>query len=442
MNDERFSEVRHAHVVLAVCGGIAAYKACETLRSLQRHDCSVRVVMTADAEQFVGATTFQALSGHRVVDSLYSSDDPIPHISLASWADVVLLMPATANVLAKMAAGIADDALTTTLLAVPSTTPCVVAPAMNVHMWQAPATQKNVETLRQRGLQFVAPATGLLACGDVGEGKLATVDEIVEATMQALYAMPSCDGDTQREDGPQREDGTRLSSNTQLSDDIPHDDTQLTGRHVVVTAGPTHEAIDPVRYIANASSGKMGFAVAEACRLHGAEVTLIAGPCSLPTPEGVTRIDVVSAAQMHEATLSAFASCDAAICVAAVADYTPAHPADHKLKKGSDSLDAIKLVETADILADLSARKGSRIVVGFAAETDQLIPYAQAKLAHKGCDMIVANDVSRPDSSFGSDTNRVSLVTASGVEELPTMTKRQVADVIAVRLAALLGGVC
>lgn len=380
-------------VLLAVCGGIAAYKACEVLRGLQRAGCEVRVTMTEDATRFVGAATFEALSGAPVATSLYEyPGSAIPHIALAEWADAAVVVPATANVLAKMACGIADDCLTTTLLA--CACPVLVAPGMNVHMWRNVATQANVSTLRERGVRFAGPDSGRLACGDVGEGKLADVGEIVAAALALL---------------------------------APRD---LAGLRVLVNAGPTHEAIDPVRYIANRSTGKMGYAIAEAAARRGAEVTLVSGPTSLPTPAGVRRVDVESAAQMHDAMLAEFAAADAAICSAAVADYAPAAPADHKLKKSREHLDAIALTETADILADLCAAKGERTVVGFAAETDDLLAHAREKLTHKGADLIVANDVSRPESTFGADTNRVALVSADGVEQLETMPLADVANAI------------
>ena len=382
-----------SRVLLAVCGGIAAYKACEVLRGLQKAGCEVRVTMTADAERFVGATTFEALSGAPVGTSLYEyPGSAIPHIELAEWADAAVVVPATANVLAKMACGIADDCLTTTLLA--CACPVLVAPGMNVHMWRNPATQANAATLRERGVSFVGPDTGRLACGDVGEGKLAGVDEIVAAALALL--------------GPRDLDGLRL----------------------LVNAGPTHEAIDPVRYIANRSTGKMGYAIAAAAARRGAGVTLVSGPTLLPTPAGVRRVDVESAAQMHDAMLATFDDADVAICSAAVADYTPAAPADHKLKKSREHLDAIELTETADILADLCDCKGSRVVAGFAAETDDLLAHAREKLDRKGADLIVANDVSRPESTFGADTNRVALVSAEGVEQLETMPLPAVADAI------------
>ena len=390
---------RAPRVLLAVCGGIAAYKACEVLRGLQKAGCEVRVTMTADAERFVGAVTFEALSGAPVADDLYDyPGSPIPHIELSEWADLAIVVPATANVMAKLACGIADDCLTSTLLACHGSCPVMVAPGMNTRMWANPATQANVSALRGRGVTVVGPGSGRLACGDVGEGKLAPVEDVVTAALAAL--------------SPRERD--------------------LAGLRLVVTAGPTHEAIDPVRYIANRSTGKMGFALAEAAAARGAEVTLVCGPIPSPLPLSpeVRRVDVVSASQMHEAALSAFEGADAAICCAAVADYTPARPADHKLKKSREHLDRIELVETADILADLCAVKGGRVVVGFAAETDDLLAHAADKLARKGADLIVANDVSRPESTFGADTNRVALVSASGVEQLETMPLPAVADAV------------
>lgn len=394
-----------SNVALMVTGGIAAYKACEVLRGLQKSGHEVRVAMTADAERFVGTTTFEALTKHPVLTDLYGQPaDPIPHITLSEWADVALVCPATANVMAKMAAGIADDALTTTLLA--CACPVLVAPAMNVRMWRNPATQANVETLRSRGVELIMPATGLLACGDVGEGKLESVENIVAATLGALAAQAA-----------------------------PQD---LAGRTILINAGPTREAIDPVRFIANASTGKMGYSIAAEAVRRGARVRLVSGPVSLEPPVGVDVTNVISAAEMLEACLSAFDGADAAICTAAVADYTPKKSADHKLKKTVERVDVIELVETADILAALSAEKGERVVVGFAAETNDVIPYAQAKLARKGCDLIVANDVSRSDSTFGSDTSRIAFVSASGVEELDTLPKSQVAEKIIDRLVGLL----
>ncbi len=399
------TQVKAPKVLLAVCGGIAAYKACEVLRGLQKAGCEVRVAMTAAAERFVGAATFEALTRHAVCDDLFGNPETdIPHIDYAEWADACVVVPATANVMAKMAAGIADDALTATLLACPC--PLLVAPGMNVHMWRNAATQANVELLRARGVRFVLPVEGRLACGDVGAGKLADVEDIVAATLALL------------------------------ADGAPEQD--LVAVRLLVTAGPTHEAIDPVRYIANSSTGKMGYAIAREAAKRGAQVTLVSGPTALACPERVERVDVVSAAQMHEAALDAFGRSDAAVCTAAVADYTPARPADHKLKKAHEHLDAIELVETEDILADLCGQKGDRVVVGFAAETNDLLANAQSKLERKGVDAIIANDVSRADSTFGSDTNRIAVVCAEGVEQHETLPLDDVANIVLDRVRDLL----
>ncbi len=385
------------HVLLCVCGGIAAYKACEVLRGLQKAGCEVRVAMTSDAEKFVGKTTFEALTRHAVADDLYAyPESAIPHIDLSEWADLALVVPATANVMAKMVAGIADDCVSSTLLAAPC--PVLVAPGMNVHMWQNAATQANLRTLEGRGVRFVLPVEGRLACGDVGAGKLADVQTIVAAALATL------------------------SNEPQVKD--------LTATRILITAGPTHEVIDPVRYIANASTGKMGYAIAAAAVRRGAQVVLVSGPVALDCPEGVSRIQVTSAREMHEACLAAFPGVDAAICTAAVADYTPAHPADHKLKKAHEHMDAIELVETADILRDLCAQKDDRVVVGFAAETNDLLANAQAKLASKGADAIIANDVSRKDSTFGADTSRICVVKPDALEQHETLPLADVADIV------------
>ena len=390
-------------VALFVTGGIAAYKACEVLRGLQKGGCDVRVCMSANATKLVGPTTFEALSGHHVTLGIFGDGEtPIPHIELSEWADLALVCPATANVIAKMAAGIADDAVSTTLVA--CSCPVVVAPAMNVHMWQNPATQANVKTLVSRGVQVVGPATGRLACGDVGAGKLEDVSVIVAAALARVRAHGS-----------------------------------LAGKRVVITAGPTHEPIDPVRYLSNASSGKMGYALAQAAAAHGAEVTLVSGPVSQPKPTGVKLVGVTTASEMLAATQEAFESADAAILAAAVSDYRPAKSSDHKLKKAAEPLEALELVENEDILATISATRGGRVVIGFAAETNDVIDNARKKLKRKGCDLIVANDVSRADSTFGADTDLVTLVGDKYEEELPLMSKPEVAEAIIERLVTMLG---
>lgn len=388
-------------VLLCVTGCIAAYKSCEIARALQKAGVRVKVCMTEHATSFVGPTTFRALTREEVAVDLFDNpSDPIHHISLAKEPDVVLVAPATANVIAKVAHGQADDLLTTTVLATDA--PVVVAPAMNVGMWQAEATQKNIATLEQRGFDIVRPATGYLACGDTGEGKLADVDDIVARTLVALETSQA-----------------------------------LAGERVLITAGGTREAIDPVRYIGNRSSGKMGHALARAARAMGAEVTLVTASTQLSIPFGVEGVRVESAAQMLDAVSQRFDACTMLICAAAVADYAPAHPAPHKLSKADGELTHIDLVKTADILAEMSRVKGKRVVIGFAAETNDLVRRARAKLERKGCDAIVANDVSRVESTFGSDTNAVTWVSSQGVEELPCTGKQALAFELLRRAVAL-----
>lgn len=381
-------------VLLCVTGCIAAYKSCEILRLLQKAGYRVKVLMTEHATQFVGPTTFRALTHEKVAIGLFDDpEDPIHHISLAQEADVVLVAPATANCIAKMAHGIADDLMSTTLLATKA--PILIAPAMNSGMWSAAATQENVEVLKGRGVHFVQPDSGYLACGDIGSGRLPTPEAIADATCSLLQGS-----------------------------------TDLVGEHVLITAGPTHEPIDPVRYIANRSSGKMGLELARAARDRGANVTLIAGPIELPIPAGIETIHVQTASQMYSAAVKAFGRSTIAILAAAVADYTPSAPSDHKLKKAVDPIDSIPLIQTQDILAELSSNKEDRIVIGFAAETNDVMDYAVAKLKRKGCDAIVANDVSRSDAGFGSSNNRAWWVTSSTVDDLGLLEKRALADEI------------
>ena len=440
------SEKNAPRVLLVVSGGIAAYKACEVLRGLQKAGCELRVAMTEDATRFVGTVTFEALSGHPVATSLFGyPESPIPHIMLSEWADLILVCPATGNVMAKMVAGLADDLVSATLLAAAS--PVLVAPAMNVHMWENPATQDNVGKLASRGVSFVMPTQGRLACGDVGTGKLADVDTIVSAALGMLGTAPAQANDDEPAAVPQAAEATGFlealraaaaaSGGSIVVEEPVHD---LEGWRFLITAGPTHEAIDPVRFIANASTGKMGYTIARRAAERGAQVTIVSGPVSLAAPDGVEVVRVTSAAEMYDAATSRFGhDVDCAICTAAVADYTPARPADHKLKKGIERIDVIELVETKDILAALSRMKDSgQVVVGFAAETNDLIDYAKAKLAKKGCDLIVANDVSRADSTFGADTSRISLVSEGGVDEHETLPLEQVADVILDRVCDIM----
>jgi phosphopantothenoylcysteine decarboxylase/phosphopantothenate--cysteine ligase len=370
-----------SRILLGVSGGIAAYKACELVRLFATRGHEVRVVATEHALEFVSALTLQTLSGAPVRHELLapSAESQISHIALADWAEVFVVAPATANVLAKLAQGIADDLLTTIALA--TVAPLVVAPAMNVNMYRHPATQANLDLLAKRGARIVGPGKGELACGWVGEGRLEAIESIAAVT-ETCVTQPT-----------------------------------LRGEVVLVSAGPTAEPIDPVRVITNRSSGKMGFAIAEAAARRGAEVVLVAGPSSQPTPHGVERIDVETAVEMRDAVLGALERATIVVLAAAVADYTPAKVEDKKMKREkADSL-VLELVRNPDILAEVVRRRGSRTVVGFAAETDHVIENARGKLASKGCDLIVANDVSRKDIGFDVDRNEV-LILGPGPDDL------------------------
>ena len=377
-------------VVLGVTGCIAAYKACELARTLMRAGCRVKVVMTEAATHFVGPTTFRALTGEPVAVGLWDEADArVHHISLAEEADVFVIAPATANTLAKVAVGRADDLLSTTALATEA--PMVIAPAMNVHMWRAEPTRETLDALRARGAIVVEPEIGELACGDVGEGRLASVETIADAVLAEAWRA-----------------------------------RDLVGVSVLVTAGPTQEPIDPVRYIGNRSSGKSGYAIAEEAARRGARVTLVSGPTALPEPFGVTTVHVTTAAQMHDAAQRAYEHADVVVASAAVADFRPLRPADEKQKKDSASL-MVELERTADILAGLGEQKDGRVLVGFAAETRDVLQAAADKLTAKNLDLVVANDVSVEGLGFGSDENRVWFVSADGAEELPVQSKKSIA---------------
>lgn len=396
-------------IVLGVSGGIAAYKACDLVSRLKKRGAQVRVVLTKHACEFVPPLTFETLSGNPAYTDAFDRKFEIEHVALAKWADAMVVAPATANALAKMAAGIADDLLTTTLLAV--TAPVVAAPAMNAAMWRHPATRVNAALLRSRGVRFVGPASGHLACGDDDVGRMSEPEAIVEA-LEALFA-----------------EGGRSGAARDLS-----------GRRILVTAGPTVERIDPVRFITNRSTGKMGYAIAAAAARRGAEVVLVSGPVSLPCPDGVERVSVESSRELCDAVLGRAGDCDAVIQAAAPADFTPAAFSETKIKKTGEGM-ALELRPTTDIAAALGVRKRpGQVLVAFAAETNDLIDNARGKLARKNADLVVANDVTRPGAGFGADTNIVSLVTRDSARELPVMPKSEVADAILDAVAALLEG--
>lgn len=379
-------------ILLGVSGGIAVYKAVSLCSKLAQAGADVRVIMTESAVKFVAPLTFQTLSRHHVMTDTFEEKDPsvVSHIDLADHADLVVIAPATANILAKMALGIGDDMLSTTLLA--TTAPILAAPAMNVHMYEHPAVLNNMETLRERGVHFIEPGEGQLACGYVGKGRLAEPEQIYEA----IVAM--------------------------LQPDLP-----LQGKKVLVTAGGTVERLDPVRYLSNDSSGKMGYAVAEEARGMGAEVVLISAPSSLPRPEGVEFVPVVSALDMLSAVMERLNDVDIVIKAAAVADYRPAEASPVKIKKKDEEM-TIRLVKNPDILQQIGERKTKQYVIGFAAETNDLEANGLDKLRRKNCDLMVANDVTLEGAGFGTDTNIVTLLDKDGnVERLPILSKREVA---------------
>ena len=387
-------------VVLGVTGGIAAYKAADLASKLTQAGASVNVIMTKSAMEFVSPLTFRAITHRPVVTSMFelASEFSVEHVALAEAADIVVIAPATANVIAKIANGIADDMLTTTILATEA--PVLVAPAMNVNMWQNTVTRENVTRLKERGFTFVGPGYGRLVSGRMGMGRLIEVSEIVDAVRQVL---------TRKVD--------------------------LAGKRIVVTAGGTREAIDPVRYIGNRSSGKMGFALAEAARDRGATVTLITAPVSLPKPAGMEVVSIESVTEMKEAVVKATSNADVLIMAAAPADYVAKNIADQKIKKGSPEI-TVELVKAPDIISEVT---GNFIKVGFAAETQDLLDNARKKLDSKKLDLIVANDVTASDSGFAVDTNKVTIIDREGkTDDLPLMTKREVADRILDRVVGIL----
>jgi phosphopantothenoylcysteine decarboxylase / phosphopantothenate---cysteine ligase len=394
-------------IALGVTGGIGAYKAVEVVRGLQKHGHDVVAIMTRSARRFVAPLTFEAITRRPVISDQWTpgANADIEHISIASTIDLLLVAPATANVIGKFANGIADDFLSSLYLA--TRAPVMMAPAMNVNMFAHPAVVRNLELLTARGVQFVEPGEGYLACGWIGKGRLAEPEEVVAAVQWRL-----------------RPSGA------------------LAGRRVLVAAGPTYEDIDPVRYVGNRSSGRMGFAIASEAIRRGAQVTLVVGPTRLEAAPGDHVVRVRSAAEMHEAVMAHVAEAEVVVMAAAVADYTPVQVERQKIEKGEGPL-TLTLTRTRDILADLGrlpsrATSARPLLVGFAAETDDVVARARAKLTRKGADLIVANDVSRKDAGFDVETNAVTLVSAEGTEELPLQSKRDVAARILDRIERLI----
>lgn len=392
-------------ILLCVTGGIAVYKAAALTSKLTQAGADVKVIISDSAQKFVAPLTFQALSRNDVYFDTFDEKDSkvIAHIDLADWADLILIAPATANMIGKLANGIADDMITTTLLA--ATAPIWVAPAMNVHMYDHPAVQKNIQTLSEFGCSFIEPSEGYLACGYVGKGRLEEPEKIV-GHIESFFSKPK-----------------RL----------------LTGKKVVVTAGPTREKIDPVRYITNHSSGKMGYAIAEAAQKLGGNVILISGPVTIQPPREVTLVQVESAEEMYHAVLQEYDDAHVVVKTAAVADYKPKKASDHKIKKQPGE-EVLELERTKDILFELGKKKQNQLLIGFAAETDQLEEYASKKLEKKNADMIVANNVTTEGAGFGTDTNIVTLFKKDGSAiELPLLDKKTVAMRILEEACGLLG---
>lgn len=389
-------------IVLGVTGSIAAYKAVALLRTLLREGAVVHVVMTQSATKFITPLTFEVLSGHPVSTEVFEAHQEMKHLSLPAQVDAIVIAPATANCLAKTALGLGDDLLSTMLLT--AQCPLIVAPAMDGGMWTHPSVREHVGTLRARGTIVVDPETGPLASGRVGAGRLAEETTILETIQAAL--VPQCDWQ---------------------------------GHRVLVSAGPTQEPIDPVRFISNRSSGKMGYALAEAAQARGAQVVLVTGPTGLPAPRGIEVVAVATAEEMLKALSARLAWSTTVIMAAAVADFRPAHPTVQKLKKEGRTGQTIDLERTTDILASLSAHRTTQLMVGFAAETSDLIGHAKGKLTAKGLDLIVANDVTLEGAGFGSDRNAATLIDRQGViTELPLMPKRTLADAILNRAHELL----
>lgn len=407
------------NVLLAVSGSIAAYKACDIARAFIKDGVSVTVTLTENGARFVTPITFETLTNSKCLIDTFDRNFTyeVEHISAAKAADVCLIAPASANIIGKIANGIADDMATTTIMA--ASCPKLIAPAMNTAMYDNPIVQENLEKLIRHGYKIITPDTGLLACGDVGRGKLAPVEEIVEAVRRELY---------------RTETSGNAAGETDEGAAIPQD---FAGRKVLVTAGPTQEALDPVRYITNHSSGKMGYALAEAARDRGADVVLISGPVALAAPENVSMRPIVSAADMAEAVFAEFESADVLIMAAAVADYRPKAVADQKIKKKDGGM-SIELERTTDILGTLADKKTHQFVCGFSMETENLIENSRNKLVRKKLDMIAANSIRDEGAGFAHDTNRVTIITQDDLRELPLISKKETAhrilDAIAERI--------
>jgi phosphopantothenoylcysteine decarboxylase/phosphopantothenate--cysteine ligase len=402
------------NVLLGITGCIGAYKAAEVLRGLQQAGAQVRVVMTKHATEFIRPLTFEALSGQPVITEMFGRVNyaTIEHISVAREADLLLVAPATANIIAKFAHGLADDFLSTVYLS--NTNPVLLAPAMNVEMWAHQATQENIEILRKRGVFFVDPGVGYQACGETGPGRLAEPEEIVQRALEIINSFRK----------PRSKD--------------------LTGERVMITAGPTVEDLDPVRFMTNRSSGKMGYAMAEAARDRGARVTLISGPVKLPPPTGVEIVNVRSTGEMYRAVMNHLAGTTVFIGCAAVSDFRPAKISDQKIKKRDQRNITLELEMTEDIIAAVAAdpHRNGRVVVGFAAESQSLLEHAETKLREKGLDLIVANDIMRVDAGFDVDTNMATIVKRDGSRiDLPLQSKRDLADRILDEITRLLSEV-
>ena len=410
------SENKKYRVGLGVSGGIAAYKAIEVLRLLQKSNCEVRVAMTKHATEFINPLTFRALTESYVLVDDYDENnpDPIAHINFSQNIDLLLIVPATANIIAKFANGIADDFLSSTYLA--STAPILIAPAMNTTMWENAATQRNIETLKKDGVYFVEPIAGELACKTVGTGKLEDDENIAEQTLNLLVS-----GSRFQVSGEKQLETLNLEPETQ----------DFRGEKILITIGGTREAIDPVRYISNHSSGKMGFAVAEMAVRRGAKVTAVVGRTTVDAPENIELINVISAEEMFQAVMDNLPDASVFIGAAAVADYRPINVTDLKIKKTNQDILTLELERTPDILSNVSSnRHNGLLVVGFAAETNDVVNYAKSKMEKKRLDMVIANDITKKGAGFNTDTNIATIITGENEIDLPLMSKRDLANEI------------